>query len=145
MGHETHNWEWKFYKRKLLGPKLVFPPIWVINRVSSCISLFLSVYTAVTYIFTTPTCTTTVITLEPCALNAEFQHFILKFNNFITLQIPLREGDRGWKQAQRQGDFTDNSDRIGFLGNLLSEIARTKYYVGWILEIVLATLRNKQI
>jgi len=24
--------------------------------------------------------TTTVITLEPCALNAEFQHFILRFH-----------------------------------------------------------------
>jgi hypothetical protein len=28
------------------------------------------------HIFTAPTCTTTIITLEPCALNAEFQHFI---------------------------------------------------------------------
>ncbi len=34
--------------------------------------------------------TTTIITLEPCALNAEFHHFILRFNkNFITLQITL--------------------------------------------------------
>jgi hypothetical protein len=28
--------------------------------------------TAATYIFTAPTCTTTIITLGPCALNAEF-------------------------------------------------------------------------
>jgi hypothetical protein len=34
--------------------------------------------TAATYICTAPTCTTTIITLEPCALNAEFQHFILR-------------------------------------------------------------------
>jgi hypothetical protein len=25
------------------------------------------------------------------------------------LLIALEEGDRGWKQAQRQGDFRDNS------------------------------------
>ncbi len=24
------------------------------------------------------------------------------------MRIPLKEGDGGWKQAQRQGDFTDN-------------------------------------
>ncbi len=40
-------------------------------------SVFLS--TSTTCIFTTPICTTTIITLEPCALNAEFQHFILRF------------------------------------------------------------------
>jgi hypothetical protein len=35
---------------------------------------------------------TTIITLKPCALNAEFPHFILGFNkNFLTLQIPLKE------------------------------------------------------
>jgi hypothetical protein len=35
-----------------------------------------------------------MITLdEPCALNTEFQHFILSFNKkFINLWIPLREG-----------------------------------------------------
>jgi hypothetical protein len=27
------------------------------------------------YIFTAPTCTSTIILFEPCALNAEFQHF----------------------------------------------------------------------
>jgi len=40
------------------------------------LSFFLSASTAATYIFTAPSCTTTTITLEPCALNAEFQHFI---------------------------------------------------------------------
>jgi hypothetical protein len=29
-----------------------------------------------------PTCITTIITLEPCALNAGFHHFILRFNKF---------------------------------------------------------------
>jgi hypothetical protein len=38
-----------------------------------------------------PNCRT--ISVEPCALNAEFQHFILRFNkNVFTLQIPLKEG-----------------------------------------------------
>jgi hypothetical protein len=65
----------------------------VVNQVSSPLSFFLSASTASKYIFTAPTCTTTIITLEPCALNAEFQHFILRFNKiFDTLQIPLKEG-----------------------------------------------------
>jgi hypothetical protein len=29
---------------------------------------------------TAPTCTATMVPLEPCALNAEIQHFILRFN-----------------------------------------------------------------
>jgi hypothetical protein len=42
---------------------------------------FLSASTAATYIFTAPTCTTTIIGLEPCALmNAEYQHFILRMS-----------------------------------------------------------------
>jgi hypothetical protein len=48
-------------------------------EISSPLSFFLSASTAATFIFTAPTCTTTIITLEPCALNAEFQHFILRF------------------------------------------------------------------
>jgi len=37
------------------------------------------------YIFTAPTKTTTIISHEPCALNAEFQHFIPRFNNISLL------------------------------------------------------------
>jgi hypothetical protein len=40
-----------------------------------------------TYIFTSPTCTTTIISLGPCKLNAEFQHSIPRFN-----KISLRWG-----------------------------------------------------
>jgi len=66
-----------------------------------------SASTAATYIFTAPTCTTTTITLEACALNAEFQHFILRFNKIsLLLLIPLKEGIRGG--GEREGDFTDN-------------------------------------
>jgi hypothetical protein len=62
------------------GMKLRKPSILVVSRVSSCLSFFLSASTAATYIFTAPNCTSTIISLEPCALNAEFQHFILRFH-----------------------------------------------------------------
>jgi hypothetical protein len=75
----------KFYKTKLLGPKLVFPLILVVNWVSSPLSFFLIACTAAAYIFSTPTSTITIITLESCALNAEFQHFILRFNKISLL------------------------------------------------------------
>jgi hypothetical protein len=48
------------------------------NWVSTCLSFFPSAFTAATYIFLAPTYTATIITLEPCPLNAEFQHFILR-------------------------------------------------------------------
>jgi len=39
--------------------------------------LFQNAANAATYIFTAPNCITNVISLEPRALNAEFEHFIL--------------------------------------------------------------------
>jgi hypothetical protein len=74
--------------------KLGKPSILVGNRVSSCLSFFLSdsASTVATYIFTAPNCTTTIISLEPCALNAELQHFILRFINVFSLRIPMKEG-----------------------------------------------------
>ncbi len=53
------------------------------------------------------TCTTRYYDyLESCALNAEFQYFIPRFNkNFLTLQTSPKEGDQGWwKETQRQGE-----------------------------------------
>jgi len=50
-----------------------------------CLSFFLSASTAATKIFTAPTCTATIIPLELCALNAEIQHFILRFNKISLL------------------------------------------------------------
>jgi hypothetical protein len=41
---------------------------------------FMSATTAATHIFTAPYCTTTIISLEPCALNAEVQHFMLRWS-----------------------------------------------------------------
>jgi hypothetical protein len=52
------------------GMKLRKPSILVVNRVSSC-PFFLSASTAATYIFTALTYITTIISLEPCALNSE--------------------------------------------------------------------------
>jgi hypothetical protein len=57
---------------------------------AACPSYFVSAAsTAATYIFTAPTCTAPIIPLEPCALNTEFQHFILCFNKiFLSLLEP---------------------------------------------------------
>jgi hypothetical protein len=53
------------------------------------------------YIFTAPSCTTAIIALEPCALYAKFQHFILRSNkNFLTLRIPLKEGIGGEREGE---------------------------------------------
>jgi len=54
-----------------VGLKLRVPSVLVVNSVSFCLSFFLSTSIAATYIFTPPTCTITIISLEPCALNAE--------------------------------------------------------------------------
>jgi hypothetical protein len=48
-------------------------------------SLFPSASTASTYISTAPTCTTTIVARKLCALNGEFQHFILIFMFFNSL------------------------------------------------------------
>jgi hypothetical protein len=61
------------------GVKLINPSNLVGNWVLSCLSFLLSASAATTEIFTAPKCTTTIISFEPCALNAEFQHFILRF------------------------------------------------------------------
>jgi hypothetical protein len=56
--------------------------------------------------------------LDPCALNAEFQHLIpkslIKLPYFADL---TQTGDRGWKEAQRQGE-----DRMTLRKTLLDPI-----------------------
>ncbi len=48
-------------------------------------------------------CTTTIISLEPCALNAEYRHFILRFiKNVFTLQMPLKEGMEGERRPKNR-------------------------------------------
>jgi len=48
--------------------------------------------TAATYIFTALTCTSTIITLEPCALNAFSYPDLIKFPYFADT---TERGDRG--------------------------------------------------
>ncbi len=91
------------------GVKLRKLSIFVVKWVSSCLSFFLSASTAATYIFTAPR------TLEPCALNAEFQHFIPRFNKTSLLYILPLKGlgvKRGpkKKRKEKKGDFMDNSN-----------------------------------
>jgi hypothetical protein len=68
-----------------------------------------------TYIFTAPACTTTIINyLEPCALNAEFHHFIpkflIKFPYFADLTQTGGEGvKRRPKTGWRHDDWKENS------------------------------------
>jgi hypothetical protein len=76
----------------------------VVNWVSSPLSFLWSTSTAATYIFTAPTCRTTIITLERCALNDEFQHFMLRCNKISLLCRYLWKRDGG----EREGDFLDN-------------------------------------
>ncbi len=60
----------------LLGSKKLVAKQKSITLKLSSLSLFLSASTPATYIFTTPlNCTTTIISLEPCALNAEYRRF----------------------------------------------------------------------
>jgi len=55
-----------------MGVKLKNPFIFVVNLFSSCLSFFSSASTIAIYIFTTPICTTTIISFKPCVLNVEF-------------------------------------------------------------------------
>jgi len=48
-------------------------------------------------------CTTTIILLETCALNVEFQHLILSFNK-ISFMDTIERKVKGWKEAQKQGE-----------------------------------------
>jgi hypothetical protein len=107
------------------GMKLRKPSVLVVNWVSSCLSFFLSASTAATYIFTSLSYTTTIISLVPRALNAEFQHFILScsISYWDLIKYPYfadttERGDRGWKEAQRQGEDRVNL-RITLMNSFL--------------------------
>jgi ABC-type lipoprotein release transport system permease subunit len=75
----------KKYISILLGVKLRKPSIFVKNWISSYLSFFMSASIITTYVFIAPICITTIIIFEPCALNVEFQHFILRFNEISLL------------------------------------------------------------
>jgi hypothetical protein len=76
----------------------------VVNWVSSPLSFFLRASAAATYIFTAPNCTTIIISLEPCALNAEYQDFVLSCSisywdllKCLDFADTTERGDRGLK------------------------------------------------
>ncbi len=59
------------------------------------LSFFLSASAAATYIFTAPTLYNYYSYLEPCALDAEFHHFIPRFNIIPYFADLTQRGDRG--------------------------------------------------
>jgi hypothetical protein len=70
---------------KIMGPKTSFPTN-IGGKLRFILSFFfLSTSIVAAYISTTPKSRTTIITLEPCALNARFQHFILRLNKISLL------------------------------------------------------------
>jgi hypothetical protein len=108
IGHQTRNWEWKFYTSKVTSTQTSFFTNFG-SKLSFILSfLFFWASPLLLHIFSPArTCPTTIISLEPCALKAEFQHFIsylnlIKFPYFA--DTTEREKDRGWKPAQRQGE-----------------------------------------
>ncbi len=74
-----------------------------------CLSFFFSASTVATYIFTALIWKATIISLEPCALNANFQHFIPRSNKHFLLYDILER--RVWSERRpkdREGEFTNN-------------------------------------
>ncbi len=70
----------------------------MMTLVSPCLSSFFSASTVCyIYIFTTPpTYKAIIVSLQPCALNADFQDFIPRFNKIsLLLWVPLRKGFGG--------------------------------------------------
>jgi hypothetical protein len=66
----------------------------------------MSASTAATYIFIAPNCTTTIIGIEPRALNAGFQRFVLRFNKMsLLLPIPLKWGIGGERKLKDRVTF----------------------------------------
>jgi hypothetical protein len=70
---------------KIQAMRIFYSPPQTQAKIHNVIMLSqMSVFNVAAYIFTSPTCKATIINLEPCALNADFQHFILRFNkNFL--------------------------------------------------------------
>jgi hypothetical protein len=66
----------------VFGHQPVYPKLGYI-----CIFFFLSIITIVTCVFINPTGIITIIILKPCALNVEFQHFILRLFQSWVLEV----------------------------------------------------------
>jgi hypothetical protein len=97
------------------------PSVLLVHRASFILSfLFLERLhcIAATYIFTAPKCTTTIISLEHCALNAGYQHFILRrrlIKNvfyFAADTITEKRGIGGERRPKDKGEDRVTSLRI---------------------------------
>jgi len=99
---------WDFCKMDIniqRGMKLRKPSILIVNRVSSCLSFFLSASTAATYIFNAPNCTTPIISLESCALFCwVFSISYWDLLKCLYFADSTERGERVWREAQRQGE-----------------------------------------
>jgi hypothetical protein len=103
--------------------KLRSASFFVVNWVSSCFDplfpfscappLLLHIFSLYPH-----TSTTTIIILEPCALSAEFQHFIPRFSKFPYCAVLTQRGDGRWKEeAQREGE-----DRVTLRKTLVTQL-----------------------
>jgi len=86
------------------GVKLQKPSMLVVNWISSCLSLFLNASIIATYIFTTFTCTTTIISLKHCALMLNFNISYWELVKCPYFVNTTKRNDRWWKEAQIQGE-----------------------------------------
>ncbi len=115
--HQTRNWEWKYYTTKQLGPKLVFPPILVVNWASLCRSFFAcappllhNTILTIPYLYYNDTRTSLVHLM----LNFSISYCdLIKFPYFADTTVRgdwgESTGDKVWKRGWRQGDFRDKS------------------------------------
>jgi len=104
------KWRWgqgEFQNTTIFCGKLSFIVFW------PPLSFFLSASTAATYIFTAPSCTTIIITLEPCALNAEFQQFIPRFNEISLVCSHHSKRGIGMKGGPKTGWLYRKLCRVG--------------------------------
>jgi len=108
----SHHWNMTCFRVKFaLWPALFMhgnPHVAASKRV---IHLRLVAEITLGYIFNDHNCTT-IISLEPCALNAEYQHFIVRFIKMSLLCGYHWKRGKGVKggEAQRHVYFTDNSN-----------------------------------
>jgi len=73
--------------------------IFVVNFLTLFLFIF-NTSTIIAYIFTALTCKVVIIIFEPCALNANFQHFILRFNKFPYILNTLKRRVWGEKRPK---------------------------------------------
>jgi len=143
----------KIFQNKITGTQSSFFTNFSDKRSFSLSYLFRERLHCCSIYFHCPSCTITIIRLEPCALNAQFQHFILRFDrNFLTLWIPLKEGI-GW----RQGDILRITlichevpqERISLLvhtSNLVNLVEHSSECgTNWKLHLLLCSLSPQQL